>query len=125
MVLFGPKTEGGMGLCDPYDFQGLEQIAYVQEHLAANMMTGELIRTSIEKGKIKIGIGQDLFGLDYNTFQTLLTPCWIKDIRKYAQSNHITICDYITKDMELSRKNGLFLMEIITNEGFTKGRLKG
>ena len=123
-VLFGPKKEGGMGLWDPYNFQGLERISYLQEHLAADTMTGELIRTSIEAAKIEVGIGRDLFSLDYNTYETLLTPCWIKDVWKYAQLNNIMIHDYTTKNLQPKRRNDLFLMEIIAHEGFTNGELR-
>ena len=123
-VLYGPKKEGGMGLWDPYDFQGIERISYLQQHLAAPTMMGELLRTSIEAAKIEIGIGRDLFGLDYQVYQALLTPCWIKDVWKYARENNITIYDYTTGNMDTSRENDLFLMEIITNEGFTRSELK-
>ena len=123
-VLYGPKEEGGMGLWNLYDFQGLQRISYLQEHLSATTMLRELLRTSIEIAKVEIGIGRNIFNLDYKLYQILLTNCWIKDTWKYASENQISIYDYTTKNMEPQRRNDLYLMEIIANEGFTKGQLQ-
>ena len=40
IVLYGPKEGGGMGLWDPYEFQGLERISYLQEHVTVPTMMG-------------------------------------------------------------------------------------
>jgi hypothetical protein len=42
-VTFGPKEEGGLNLPSLYTQQGVQHIATINEHLALNDMTGELL----------------------------------------------------------------------------------
>ena len=123
-VTYGPTNEGGIGLTDIYTFQGTSRIATLQENLNAKTITGNLIRTSIEAAKIELGIGRNIFDLNYDLYNHMLTDCWIKHIWKFAHQNKIIIEDEITKDMPLLRENDVYLMEIITeSKQFTKGEL--
>ena len=64
-ALFGPTEEGGLGLEDLYHYQGTSRIAILQEHLNADTITGEMIMTSIEAAKIEIGVGRNIFELEF------------------------------------------------------------
>ncbi len=124
-VLYGPLEEGGLNLTDIYTFQGNSRISVLQEHLAAKTITGDLLRTSIEAAKIEIGIGRNIFLLDYDLYGCLLTDCWIKHVWEFAFNNNIQIHDNTTKQLELQRENDLFIMEILVeSRKYTKGELQ-
>ena len=92
-----PSDEGGLDIDDLYTYQETSKIALLQEHINAKTITGELIRASIEMAKIEIGIGRNLFELDYSKYSSLLTESWITSIWEFAHTNKITIHDKITK----------------------------
>ena len=124
-ALYGPVQEGGLGMTDIFIYQGTSRIAALQENLAANTITGQLIRTSIEAAKIEIGVGRNLFDLDYSLYHHLLTDCWIKTIWEFTFDNKIRIVDDVTEDMKLQRENDVYLMEeIVESRKFTKGELQ-
>ena len=114
-ALFGPKNEGGLGMDDLYRYQGTSRIAIIQEHLHTTTITGEMLRTSIEAAKIEIGIGRNIFELEYKKFGILLTECWIKDVWKFADENGITIKEEVTNNVEFEREGDVFLMEEIVH----------
>ena len=51
---------------------------------------------------IEIGIGRNLFTLNYSLFGHLLTECWIKNIWKYASENEIRIEDEVNYSLQLT-----------------------
>ena len=123
-ALFGPTEEGGLGLEDLYTYQGTSRIAILQEHINADTITGEMIRTSIEAAKIEIGVGRNIFELEFKKFGILLTECWIKDVWRYAEENNLTIYDEVTKDIEYEREGDVFLMEeIVHSNKFKRNEL--
>ena len=118
-VLYGPQDHGSLGLHSLHTTQGAIHISKLQEYLAADTITGHLFRTSIEFCKLHLGIGRNLFNLDYNTFAYLVPDCWIKHTWPFAYNNHITIKDNVTSTIPLLRDNDLYLMEAFINEGFS------
>ena len=123
-ALFGPKDEGGLGMDDLYTYQGTSRIAIIQEHLHADTITGEMLRTSIEAAKIEIGIGRNIFELEFEKFGVLLTDCWIKDVWRFADENNISVYDETTETIEYEREGDVFLMEEIVHSGkFKKNEL--
>jgi hypothetical protein len=124
VVTFGPKEESGLNLPSLYTQQGIQHIATINEHLALNDMTGELLRTSIEAAKVEIGVGRNIFSLDYSLYSPLLTDSLIKSTWKFARENNIEIIDKVTCNLALHRQNDVFLMEIIANHGFSKSELQ-
>ena len=122
-VLFGPISDGGIGMWNLYDYQCISHISFLTEHLNEDNISGELIRCSIEAALVEIGIGRNLFTLDFNLYKPLLTDCWIKHIWKYAHDNSITIKENITTKPYLRREHDLFLMEIFAEHGFSEKEL--
>jgi hypothetical protein len=47
-------------------------------------MSGELLRNSIEAAKVEVGVGRNLFSLDFPLFQSLLTESWVKSTWQFA-----------------------------------------
>lgn len=121
---YGPKSEGGLQLPNLYVQQGLSRIAFLTDNLGENNMSGELLRTSIEAAKVEIGVGRNLFALDYKLYRHLLTESWVKSTWQFAYENSINIVDKVTKNLTLHRQNDVFLMEIIVHHGFTKTELQ-
>jgi ribonuclease HI len=113
-VLYGPQADMGLGKTNIYLRQGLSQIAILQKFLGSPTITGQLIAACIESAKVEIGIGRDLFSLDYALYSSWLTPCWIKSIWQFAHHNDIIIQDRSTPLLQLRRSNDLFLMEIFS-----------
>ena len=123
-MLYGPKEEGGLGREDLFIYQGTSKIALLTEHLALQTMTGELLRCSIEAAKVEIGIGRNIFSLDFERFGCLCTDGVIKHIWEFAYNNNIRIEDRVTQNLQLHRNGDLFLMEQFANEDFTSTELQ-
>ena len=114
-VVFGSQDEAGIGIDDLYIHQGSERICFISEHLQEDTLSGELLRTSIELGKVELGIGRNIFQLDYKRYQSLMTHCWIKDVWKFCQEQDILIEDKVTDNSQLQRQGDVFLMEEIAH----------
>ena len=122
-VLYGPKEEGGLDHENLYLYQGTSKILLLTEHLAMKSMTGELLRCSIEAAKVEVGIGRNIFTLDYDTFGGLCTDGIVKTIWKFSFENGIIIEDNVTPNLDLHRDGDLFLMEQFAAEDFTATEL--
>jgi hypothetical protein len=115
-VVYGPKAMMGLGKTDLYLQQGASQIAMLQQYLHTDTITGELLRANIEAIKIHVGIGQNLFSLEYGRFQKLVPPSLIKCIWEFASKYNIEIQEEITANIIPRRENDKFLMEVIANQ---------
>ena len=100
-VLYGPKEEGGLDQTNLYTKQGTTKIALLAEHLALTTMTGDLLRCSIEAAKVEIGVGGNLFELDFDLYGRLYTESIIKFIWQFAHENAIHIRDNVTASLTL------------------------
>jgi hypothetical protein len=123
-VTYGPKEESGLNLPNLYVQQGLQRIAMITDHLSSHDMMGELLRTSIEAAKVEIGVGRNLFSLDYSLYSTILTDSWVKSTWQFAREYNIDIIDKVTSNLPLHRQNDVFLMEVICHHGFSKSELQ-
>ena len=123
-VVYGPKDEGGFQLNHLYVTQGLMHIEKFYSFSNSNTITGKLIRVSLELSVLEIGIGRDIFSLDYGKFNMLLSDCWIKSIWKFTYDNNINIVDRITKYPLPSREGDVFIMEVFQHQGYSKEKLQ-
>ena len=123
-VLYGPIDDGGMGLHHLYHTQGLLHIDKFVKHIASNSITGKLLRVTVELAQLEIGIGRQLFSLDYCDFECLLEVSWIKSLWKFAYDNEITIINRITSMPLPQREGDVFLMEAFQAQGYTNNQLK-
>ena len=124
-VAFGAEEEGGLGIEDLYIHQGAERISFISEHLQEETLSAELLKTSIELGKVEIGIGRNIFQLNYEKFGCLLTECWIKDVWQFTWEQKILLEDKVTSNMQLQRQEDVFLMEEIAHSGlFSQSQLE-
>lgn len=123
-VVYGPKEEGGLNKENLYIAQGTSKISLLSEHLALPMLTGELLRCSLEAAKVEIDIGRNLFSLDFETYSDLCTDGIIKHIWKFSSDNNIHIEDRVTTNLSLQRDGDVFIMEAIAQEDFTSNELQ-
>lgn len=124
VVAYGNKAEGGLGINNLYRTGGLGRIAFLQEHLGLQDISGENIRTSIELHKIELGVGRNLFTLPFDLYGHLATETWVKATWQFAQEHNIEIEDKVTSNIQLHREDDVYLMEIFAHYGFTKKELQ-
>lgn len=124
VVVYGDKSEGGLGINNLYNTGGLAKIAFLHEHLGLKDLSGEMIRTTIELHKIELGIGRNIFSLPFEQYGHLATDTWIKSIWQFAHENSIRIDDNTTHNIQLQRENDGYLMEIFSQYGFSKKELQ-
>ena len=122
-VLHGPKKEGGLGLPNLYNTQGILHLQKLQQHLGNDTITSKLITVSIESTMLEVGIGRNIFDLDYEKFSLLATDGWIKGIWKFVQEKNIQIVDRVTQYPPLQRQGDVFLMEIFQNKGYKRSQI--
>ena len=123
-LLYGPKDEGGLGFNDLFVTQGITHIQKFHQHHGWKTITDKLITVSMETTILELGIGRNIFELDYDKFQTLASDSWIKGLWKFCCKYSITIIDRITRYPPLLREGDMFLMEVFIHEGFTEGQLQ-
>jgi hypothetical protein len=82
------------------------------------------LRVIIEAAKVELGIGRNIFQLDYTRFQCLLTDTWIKDVWKFCHKQEITINDHVTQNIPLEQENDLYLMEVFSQHSFSNAELQ-
>ena len=94
-----------------------------QTHFGTSSITGKLLQVSMETAQLEVGVGRNLFQLDFDTYGDLLTDCWIKTLWKFCQSNNITLLDRHSHFPTPQQENDVFLMEIFVHEGYSKAKL--
>ena len=124
-VVYGPKSLMGLGKTDLYVKQGTMQIGMLHQYLHTETMTGELLRANIEAIKIHIGMGTNLFQLNYDRLHKMVPLSLVKHIWHFSTKYGITIQEEVTSDIILRRENDKFLMEEIAlrNDQFTTNEL--
>ena len=115
-VVYGPKSEKGLGFTNLYIQQGLSHINSIQQHAQdKDSITGSFIRNSIESLKIELGLGMNIFTLPYDEYHHMATDCWIKQSWHFAWKYDILIQENITNNVKLRRQNDQFIMDAIVN----------
>ena len=72
-VLYGPSTFQGFGVIHPWYHQQLTYLIVLMEHTQQNTMTGQLLTTSFEQLRLKIGASGFLTDNPYKTLQATTT----------------------------------------------------
>ena len=122
-VLFGPKEEGGLGLHHLYTSQGIMHVEKFMKHVASQSVTGKLLRVMLELSQLEVGIGRQLFSLDYSKFQCLVTDGWIKHLWQFVSDHHICLINRLIELPLPQRSGDVFLMEEFVEQGYTKSEL--
>ena len=73
----------------------------------------------VEWAQMEIGVGRNLFDLDFKTYGHILPPMWIKSLWQFVQEYSIhLLVDY--ELMDLHRDHDVFLMEAFQLRNFKK-----
>ena len=123
-ALYGSAKEGGLQLNHLYHTQGLMHLNKFVRFLDSQTITGKLIRVSLEIAIVELGIGRNLFSLDYTRFHCLLSDSWIKSLLRFAHEYGISIVDRITSFPLPKRVGDVFLMEAFEHQGYPKKQLQ-
>ena len=73
---------------------------------------------------MEVGIGRNLFQLDYNKFEMLLSNSWIKSLWIFSSKYSITTVDRTTTYPNISRENDVFLMGQFQAQGYISKKLQ-
>ena len=103
--------------------QGISHIQKFHQHWGTRSITDNLLRVSFETCLLEVGIGRNLFSLDFDRLGKLVTDGWIKHLWEFCSKYGITITDRVTEYPPLSRERDVFLMEVFANEDLTKDQL--
>ena len=109
---------------DLYVTQGLTHIQKFHQHYGWGTITDRLLRVTLETSILEVGIGRNLFELDFSKFHALVTDGWIKSLWEFCDKHNITIKDYTTKYPPLMRMNDVYLTEVFAEEGYSDGQLR-
>ena len=113
-LLYGSKSTLGLGWDDLYVDQGTSKIEILLEHLYTDSTTGSLLRLALEWSSIHVGIGRNLFSLDFKLFGHLLPQSWIKSLWQFASEYNIHIPAQ-EEHLELRREGDSLLTEMFAH----------
>lgn len=81
------------------------------------------MKVTLETCILEVGIGRNLFDLEFDKYQALVTDGWMKSLWAFCDKHAISIIDYTTTFPPLLRTNDVYLMEIFVEEGYTDSQL--
>ena len=88
-LLYGRKEHQGLGLNTLYTTMGIKQIQVLLDNVCENIVTGDLIRVSMETLKIEMGIKGSIFKSNYELYGSLATDCWVKQLWEFSYTNQL------------------------------------
>ena len=109
-LLYGSKDVLGLDIPDIYILQGIYKLEFFLENYKAPSLKGPLLRANLEWAQMEIGIGRNLFDLDFSTYGDLLPSSWMKSLWQFTQEYGINIPG-ASPLLDLHREHDVFLME--------------
>ena len=111
-LVYGSKNYMGLGLTNLYDSQGLQHVAFFQQHVTSPDITGQLLRAAVEWAQIHLGQAENIFNLDFKRYGKLLPRSFIKTLWEYCWENKISILTPTNK-LEHHREGDQFIMTLL------------
>ena len=109
-LIYGTKDVLGFNFNDLYIPQGAAKVKILLKHLYTDDLTGPLLRANLEWAQIEVGVGRNIFDLDYDTYGHLLPPTWIKSLWEFASLYNIKLPN-VNNQLDLHWENDVFLIE--------------
>ena len=73
-VVYGPKEEKGLDFSNIFLLKCLSNIQVIQQYInTPDSITSSFLCNSVEAIKVEIGVGHNLFTLNYDNYQTIAT----------------------------------------------------
>lgn len=116
-LVHGSKEVLGLDLPDIYVLQGIFKIAYFLENYQSSSLQGPLLRANLEWAQMEIGVGRNIFDLDFASFGELLPSTWIKSLWQFIDEYKISFPVH-SEFLELHREHDVFLMEMFQRANF-------
>ena len=108
---------------DLYIIQGSSKIEIVHKFLYIPEITGSILQVSIEWSNIHVGIGRNIYSLDYELYGDLLHRSWIKNLWNFSHGYGIYLPTSPTQ-IDLHIEGYLFPMKQLSHSGFMLRQLK-
>jgi hypothetical protein len=122
-LVHGPLKYQGLAVPDLYTIQGVDHINRILKYsTAAEVITGQLIRASMEELQLEIGITGPIMSLDFATYGILATKCWLLATWKFLSEKGMRMEDD-GPPLILRRQEDQFLMQAFAKQGFLGGLL--
>ena len=119
----GPKSSMALQMKCMFKMQGvlaLEKYLTFRQH---DGILGKMIRLSEELLRIETDLPGNIFKLDYNTYQILASPSWIKSIWMFVDKFKIQI-NMKTASLQETKVDDLFIMKEFVTQGIKGKKLK-
>jgi hypothetical protein len=122
-VVYAPLKYQGLAVPNLYVETGIQHMSLLLQETHSNLITGKLLRMSIEATKVEIGVGGSLFTQPFDRFGQLATDSWVKHTWQFLSEYGIMIADH-TGDLQLRHRSDVFLTEVFTQHGLKGVALK-
>ena len=123
---FAPLSHQGQDLPHVLLLQGTEQIKLFLSHIARGSHVGNIVESCLESASLEIGVGGNIFLLDYDLYGDLLTDCWVKVLWKFCFDYNVSLKG-VYQWPKLQRQNDRFLMQTLIedkNDIFSRGEIR-
>ena len=116
---YAPTTMNGMGFMDTRLEQCILHIMEYIQNAGRTTLTGETLTAELELCHLHCGLSENLFDLDYNSYEFLLPESELKFLLRECHHYGILLVGDYTRPTQ-QRTNDFFLMDKLLESTFTK-----
>ena len=123
---YAPLSHQGQALPHMLVMQGTAQISTFLSHMSKSTYVGDIVECCLESASLEIGVGGNIFSLDFDLYGHLLTDCWVKVLWEFCWRHNISMLGEYSWPT-LSRVHDRFLMQMLVedeNTLFTRGEIR-
>jgi hypothetical protein len=91
-------------------------------HGDREMVTGSLMRTSMEHLHLELGTGESFFDDEYGIWSQLATDCWLKHVRQFQEEHGVNL-DHEFPKLCKQTQSHKFLMQMFGAQGYKGNEL--
>ena len=85
-IVHGPGQYGGFNIPNLYTIQGYHKIQMMLGHMRKMDTTGDLIVIALATMQQELGITQQALSLQFDQYEFLVSPCWVKEVWRFLYS---------------------------------------
>jgi len=113
----GPPTYFGLHLPHIYWEQGAMAISTFLSSFQTSSSMGSLLLANFEQVQLEVGVGTPFLELDFETYDPLLTPCWLCSLWEFLSYANISLCSLVlVPGLPPQRVGDNFLMELALSD---------
>jgi hypothetical protein len=118
-VLDAPHCFQGMNRKSLYMVLGQHHVEILLKHGHLNTTTGELLRTSLERHMVELGLPGSFLDHDFKQFGKLATTSWLRHTWEFIHSKRMKVETSGVKQLEAQRYHDQFLILAFARKGFS------